>query len=942
MIYFTNPILEIRCIFGLHSMKKRQRTIFLLWLILLLWGTPRIAWSQTWGDVQFRNVNVSHGLPNNLSWRVLALDDRSLFVVCDYAFAVYDGAQFRSCPYDFRRRYRVDTYSNSASYVDRKRRVWIKNYVNLFLFDQSRGQFDYGIDSLFRAVGVKERVEDFFLDADQDAWLLTANGCLYLTDLEHQAHLAYRLTPEERKRGLHIVNVAQAGTECLWLDNEGTVRYYDKRRKRISRTEQRFGGHDPYLEYAWTTWGEHALLLGTPREQGGLWLYDSNTQQWRQVNAERHGYNRLLPMPNSGLVAVDAWGMMLFDSHLRLTHDLRTFHTEQGNYLNRDLLDATFDWQGGLWVSSYRYGLFYTHPRLPHLSTFPISAQSFDNVFMVADPRGAVYATQGDSIWRFEKGEKTCIYQSPHSAFSLLDTDAAHQRLFVRTSNRLLVFSPKGTEILTAADVEGLPTSPHVLAVLPDGQLFACMGRGTAGILDLDSHKFSSCPLPLAFRERYRDVRFVRYDEDGQRVVLGGKFGIFYYDLHTHRYAHFFPKGGDFGGHALCCNDYLRDSRGHQWFATNAGLFLLSKQQEHDAEQMTRLTATDGLLDNCVHAVVEDPQGDIWVMTSTGVTQVHLPDEATIHKSDLTFRRHLLGTLIGGGEFADRCLAFAQNKLWCGSTNGIVCMDIPEKVTRNDTLQVRLTERRQLNRNSLQLDFSACDYLHAGATTYRYWMDDEEEQARQVTASSLHLEYLQLESGTYHLHVQVQNADGRWSEPVEWTFRIQPPWWATWWAYLIYICACVCVFIAIRSIWRRWTWLHAQLKDRRNKMWVRATEVKPSEIEITSRDQQFLQKAVACVETHISDANYGVEELSADLALTRTALYRRLQHICGQSPADFLRTVRLRRAEQLLRESGLNIDEIAQQVGFNSARTFSTSFKQTYGTTPTAYRKDHS
>lgn len=913
---------------------------------------------------QFRNVNVSHGLPNNLSWRVLALDDRTLFVVCDYSFAIYDGARFRLCPFDFGRRHRAATYSNAASYVDAERRVWIKNYVNLFLFDQRSSRFIYAIDSIFRAVGVRSHVADFFLDADREAWLLTSDGHLYLTDLHRPARHVLSLPQGQGRR---LVNVAQAGRECLLLYSDGHVDYYDKRRGRISRSEARFGGTDPYAEYSWTTWGDHAAVVGTSRPQGGLLLYDSNTRRWTRFYKKPYSYTRLLPTPQGGLLAIDPWRLTAFDSRLQLDHEMGQLPTELHSYTNRDLLDATIDWQGGLWISSYRYGLFYTHPQLPHLSRLDVSAQGFDGTYMAASPQGHVFATQDGHIWSLGPSgqQRSELLSLPRTTVSLLGTDA-QGRLYVRTHDRFFVLatSPAGGTAATPTDLshlDGMDGLPHALTALPDGRLFICLGRERAGWFSLADRRFHPCPIPAAFVDRYRDVRFLRYDHEARRVVLGGKFGVYYYDLTTRRYAHFFPHGNDFGGHVLCCNDYLRDSRGNQWFATNAGLFL----QPHGTptDSLTRLTTVHGLLDNCVHAIAEDPQGLLWVTSSTGLTS--LQAATPIPTDSITCHRYSLKRLTDGGEFADRCLFFAQNALWAGSTNGIVRMATAGSRTDLPPLRVQLSAlavadeeadadgqwrghqvadltHRQLTLpygiHSLTLYFGACDYLHAGETTFRYWIDHDAPRLRQ-TEGDLRLDYPSLPSGRYHLYVQVQQPDGTWSEAQAWLLRVPQPWWRTWWALLIYAALAFTAIALGRYVWRRWTWLQAQLHERRHKMMVQANEVKPTELRIKSRDQQFLQQAVADVEQHMADETFSVEQLSADMALTRTGLYRRLQAICGQSPVEFIRTIRMRRAEQLVRESGLNIEEIARQIGFRSTRNFSATFKQAYGQTPTDYRK---
>lgn len=114
-------------------------------------------------------------------------------------------------------------------------------------------------------------------------------------------------------------------------------------------------------------------------------------------------------------------------------------------------------------------------------------------------------------------------------------------------------------------------------------------------------------------------------------------------------------------------------------------------------------------------------------------------------------------------------------------------------------------------------------------------------------------------------------------------------------------------------------------------------DIAPSEITITSLDEQLIEKAIKAVEDHISNPDFTVEELSAIIGLSRTHLYKKLMHITGKGPAEFIRTVRLKRARQLLEKSQLQIAEIAYAVGFNSPKRFSVNFKTEFGISPSDY-----
>jgi signal transduction histidine kinase/DNA-binding response OmpR family regulator/ligand-binding sensor domain-containing protein len=114
-------------------------------------------------------------------------------------------------------------------------------------------------------------------------------------------------------------------------------------------------------------------------------------------------------------------------------------------------------------------------------------------------------------------------------------------------------------------------------------------------------------------------------------------------------------------------------------------------------------------------------------------------------------------------------------------------------------------------------------------------------------------------------------------------------------------------------------------------------DVSPGEITITPLDEQLIEKAIKVVEEHISDTEFSVEELGAAVGLSRSHLYKKLMSITGKGPAEFIRTIRLKRGRQLLGKSQMQIAEIAYAVGFNSPKRFTINFKSEFGLSPSEY-----
>ena len=93
--------------------------------------------------------------------------------------------------------------------------------------------------------------------------------------------------------------------------------------------------------------------------------------------------------------------------------------------------------------------------------------------------------------------------------------------------------------------------------------------------------------------------------------------------------------------------------------------------------------------------------------------------------------------------------------------------------------------------------------------------------------------------------------------------------------------------------------------------------IAPSEITITPLDEQFIKRAIALVEQNIGDSDFSVETMSAEVGMARTTLYKRLMAITGLGPAEFIRTIRVKRGKALLETSQMQITEIAYAVDFH-------------------------
>ena len=107
---------------------------------------------------------------------------------------------------------------------------------------------------------------------------------------------------------------------------------------------------------------------------------------------------------------------------------------------------------------------------------------------------------------------------------------------------------------------------------------------------------------------------------------------------------------------------------------------------------------------------------------------------------------------------------------------------------------------------------------------------------------------------------------------------------------------------------------------------------------IPDREEAFLQKVRLVIESRLSDEDYDVVQLSRELGMSRSQLFRKMKALTDKSIAAFIRSYRLHRAKQLLESTDLNVSEIAYNVGYKDPSYFTKTFLEEFGVLPSSFR----
>ena len=258
-----------------------------------------------------------------------------------------------------------------------------------------------------------------------------------------------------------------------------------------------------------------------------------------------------------------------------------------------------------------------------------------------------------------------------------------------------------------------------------------------------------------------------------------------------------------------------------------------------------------------------------------------------------------------------------------------------------DSIVLRSDER------SLTVRFAALDYSASEHISYAFRLSTDEHWHYIGHDRSATL--LDLKPGTYLLEIRSTNADGEWQDNIRrLTIIVTPTFWEAWYGQLLITLLCMTLLAAVL-----YTYYYIKRIKRQHQQTLEAylallnkPEEMPSSDEtapvvaptIKAEDDALLKRIMKFIEENISDANIGVGDLAAAVAVSRSGLQRKLKQTMGVTPQELLSEARIKHACKLLRTSEKTVAEVAYACGFSDPKYFSKCFKQSTGKTPSEYK----
>jgi len=708
-----------------------------------------------------------------------------------------------------------------------------------------------------------------------------------------------------------------------------------------------FGGED----HLWQ--GDSLLWL---KDFYSLYLFDARSRRFRYDYNGRTDSDELKRFTGED---TESWTRRKYEyigRYAPLFDSLR-----QGTMLTTDQLTAYWkDSQGGSWYGLQSSGIVYQPPVSE--SVHLINIREDVPRRMVAIDAQQMFIAGGRGFYLFDTSlrQVTKTLLSEPVLTSEIHTDR-QGRVWISTDRGLYCYAQGQLSLYNSSNVTGL-THDFMRFALPidERRLLVCNHMHSLGYLYPEEHRWMPLNTRLPQLDKYRTMIVGATLNNRNHVAVCTQNGLFVLDTRRdsilqhnliQQASHYSQK----------FNCILLDRTGCLWVGTQNGLLRVADNR------LRRVTTADGLSNNCIESLAEDPVGSIWVATASGVNRI----KAAQHDGDIQIRT--LGTDEGlpDAEMTERGICImADSTLYLASQAGLVAiatqreqqsyqplplvlvgLSVAGQAMPLDTMPLRLDYRQ----NYIGFEVSTLCYAHPRQTRYRYrLLGSDNDGWHNVDNSDGRLASVQLGAlppGSYTFEIEASTGDNLWGQSLRKSFVIDPPLWLAWWAKLLYaLVVAILVFTLLQWYLRdrqrklqhenelRVNQLFA-LREQAHSQFAQSVSIDPAHIEASSEDRRLVERVMQAVNDNMSNTDYTVDLLARDVGMSRANLYKKMQASLGITPSDFMRNARLKRAAELLAEGNMPVNQIALEVGFLTPRYFSQAFRALFGVTPTEYRK---
>ena len=916
--------------------------------------------------------------------RCLLFDHNGLmWIGTDQGVRSFDGYDFKT--------YRSDAYSPGIlpnNFVrslteDQQDGLWIGTRDGLTRYDRRYGTFKtYHL----RSENAKN-INALYTTSDGIVWAGT-NAGVSRYDAEKDEFIDINL-PEG------AISFAEDGHDNLYIGTwEGGLLRLNKKSGRLvnyPRLSERNTAQTLLMDSRgrlWIgTWEHGIVLLDHPGNE-----QDPGIHHMNEGRADFRTFHQLVEDPVSHAV----WGCCI-EGLTRVDFD------EVSNVTNYPILtfcyDMLTDGKGNLWVLTRNNGIVHLSTKPSPFRFYHLNSQGLE---LPVNRIQTVFTTDGNRFWLglqpyglalYNRATGQVCYNNQISGMTQMEgPQALYVRtiydicqhtggeLWIATSQGIIIWRensearllPRGsTPFINDAEIKAFHSMAcgAMLVGQSNGVGIAFSeNKGRMLTMTEDGRDFSNCDVREIFEDHQHRI-WIATEGNGIIRIMGDQS-----DPKTFVYHQYAPASKNYPIDEAAA--VYEDGDHRLWAISNSGgVFLYNDETDVFEPVNHRFHIGMGNL----YAMEGDTKGRIWLTTDKGLVRL----QATTEKKGITahygledgiddIRFSVNGSFSYGGELffgsADGFFSFSPEQLtsWHQQAEPpslAVC-----ELTIDDTPYARLDSslRTKISKEQpffireitipsgvrkFSVGFSLLAYHNQAQCKYSFRLEGYDHDWHYTEADNRWATYQNLPPGHYELRIRGVDSYGRLVEmPYTISVHVLPPWYRTWWAYLVYICLLVLAVYGITEWYKNRIKRRALLQQRvsellhyREMMVMQQYEgarkaLEAEEQQHSSPDEQFLSKAIDCVKQHLDDADYDREQFASDMCVSSSTLYNKLRALTDQNVTGFINSIRLKEACRILRQRpDISMTELSMEVGFNTPKYFTKLFKKEFGMLPREY-----
>lgn len=783
-----------------------------LLLTCTLFGLAASAFGQK--EKGYESISIAQGLSQGMVYDILQDKEGFIWVGTKDGLNRYDGYTFKVFTNDPANNKSLSSNSINKLFEDSKGRIWVgTENEGLNVFDKKSGNFLRIKHSPANANGLSGNVIKFMEETTDGRMLVAADdgklNIITLKDNFFDKDVAPVITTVAMPNNTNVYGIGNDKNKNTWIGGmDGTVYKFDATKNSFTLLPDAQLLNNGYLAN-----GEDILI------NSNLYLYSGN-DVIPLFDTHKNPEGNILFRPNN----------TLWDKHHRETsfYDVSAWGADKRVQWGLELPEKRiiypfiFDKSGLIWSGTVGYGLrkynidnnrFNT--QLYGYSTYNILPNTDDDFFV------------GDVGYRWKRSKNKVIEEN--AFINIPQVTQIDNLLITKTGDYWLKSDDKGyfkynpvTKKLTPYpninNYKGMGSKQPMLEDSKNQIWFTGLG-GNITLMNTATEKLTTININTNAPKKLSEfaIATALYEDKNGTYWIGTVDGFVNVQLgktpeaeiQTQWYYTNSNSNSLNYNHVSCFLDDPANSN-YLWIGTKGGGV---NRLEKSTGNFFHLTVKNGLPDNVVYGLLTDDAGNIWGSTNKGI--FCLSNSKNGNKESWAFRNFTKEDGLQDNEFNTNAYKKMPNgNLAFGGVNGLNIFNPKEILAKNFKPQVFITnilignlpvlpndetgvlknsieQTPSITLNHLQdiltLEFSSLDFTAPNQNKYRYQLEgidkDWVESGTRRTAT-----YLHLPSGSYVFKVQGSNSQGQWSDKiVELKIKVNPPWWRTWWAYIVYV-----------------------------------------------------------------------------------------------------------------------------------------------------------